>query len=327
MEGDTAKGQSFAAKGMNLRETEMKELKTILTVLDRSNRDERVIARALQLRRHFGARVELFLCDAEHEYAFRQNYDDRRNAEGRKLCVADAVAYLNSVRETFGTADEDTSVTVSACCDSPLYQGVLNKVRQLQPDLVLKSPDCERADCGIAFSDNDWQLASTCPCPVMFVGTRTWDEAPKILAAVDASLQERPGLARAILEIAEAVRRKLNGRLEVVACAADPAREFDVHSYSRRLDHLLSDVYPEKEHVHLLKGEPESVLPEFARSRRYDIFVMGALAHRTGLAPVVGSLTSKLVSVLDCDFILIKAEKLSLREKTASPDVRAGAPS
>jgi len=303
----------------------MKQLRTLVAVLDRSDRDKRVIARALQLQRHFGANIELFLCDAEHEYAFRHNYDDRGNAEGRELCVADAIAYLTSVRETLSA--DATTVSVSACCESPLYEGILGKVRQLQPDLVLKSPDCDRPDCALAFSDNDWQLASTCPCPLMFVGTRTWDAAPRIAAAIDASPQERPGLARAILEVAEAIRAGVNGRLEVVACTADPARGFDLHAYSRRLDHLLSNVSPEKEHVHLLKGQPEQVLPEFARSRNYDIFVMGALAHRTGLAPIVGSLTSKLVAALDCDFILIKAEKLALREKSPGPEAPIGAPS
>jgi universal stress protein E len=295
----------------------MKELKTILAVLDRSDRDKRVISRALLLERHFGARIELFLCDSEHEYAFRQNYDDRGNAEGRRLCVADAVAYLNSMRETLPL--DTSSVRVSACCESPLYEGILGKIRQLQPDLVLKSPDCERSDCGLAFSDNDWQLASTCPCPLMFVGTRTWNSTPRVVAAIDASPQERPGLARAILEVAETIRAEVHGRLEVVACAADTGRGFDLHAYSRRLDHLLSNVSPDREHVHLLQGQPETVLPEFARSRDYDIFVMGALAHRAGLAPVVGSLTSKLVAALGCDFILIKAEKLTLREKGSSP--------
>jgi universal stress protein E len=302
---------------MHLPETNMRELKTILAVLDRSDRDKRVIARALLLERHFGARLELFLCDAEHEYAFRHNYDDRGNAEGRKLCVADAVAYLNSVRETLPL--EASSVAVSACCESPLYEGIRRKVRELQADLVLKSPDCARPDSALAFSDNDWQLASTCPCPLMFVGTRTWGSTPRVVAAIDASPQERPGLARAILEVAETIRTRVHGRLEVVACEADAGRGFDLHAYARRLDNLLSDVSPDKEHVHLLQGQPEAVLAQFARSRDYDVFVMGALAHRAGPAPVVGSLTSRLVAALDCDFILIKAEKLTLREKGSSP--------
>jgi universal stress protein E len=293
-------------------ETDMKELKSILVVLDRSDRDPRVVARALALQKHFGARLELFLCDAEHEYAFRHNFDDRGNAEGRRTCVADATAYLSSLGDAFPT--DPASVNVDACCESPWYEGVLGKIRQMNPDLVLKSPDCARRDCRLAFSDNDWQLASTCPAPLMFVGTRAWSSTPRLVAAVDASASERPGLARAILDVAELIRAGVDGQLEVVTCTAQADREDDSRTNGRRLEELVSDLPIGKERIHRLSGQPEAVLPRFAAGRNCDILIMGALAHRPGLAPVVGSLTGKLVGALDCDFILIKTAPLTVSD-------------
>jgi len=41
-------------------------------------------------------------------------------------------------------------------------------------------------------------------------------------------------------------------------------------------------------------------------AHRYDVLVLRAVTHREGLAPLVGSLTGKLVELLDCDFILVK---------------------
>jgi hypothetical protein len=60
--------------------------------------------------------------------------------------------------------------------------------------------------------------------------------------------------------------------------------------------------------IHVLSGEPEVALPLFAADRGYDAVVMGALTHREGLSDLVGTLTSKLVERLDCDFVLVKPE-------------------
>lgn len=291
----------------------MKAINTILVVLDRSDRDKAVLARAQILATRLGAKLELFLCDAEHEYEFRRNLDDRGNAAGRARCAADAMAYLHAVKEMLPL--EPSSIQVDARCESPLYEGIVSKVRASRPDLVLKSPSCERPDAAKAFSDNDWMLASTCPRPLMFVGAREWSASPRIGAAVDASSHERPGLASAILEVADLLRARTDGQLEVMACVPDATRDVAQNAYARRFDELVSALGLPGEQVHLLKGDPERVLPEFAVSRAYDVLIMGALAHRVMPAPMVGSLTSKLVNALDCDFLLMKpdAESLPLR--------------
>jgi universal stress protein E len=58
----------------------------------------------------------------------------------------------------------------------------------------------------------------------------------------------------------------------------------------------------------VLRGIAEDTLPAFAASKEFDVLVMGALTRRRGLAALVGTLTSKLVDALDCDFVLVKPE-------------------
>ena len=41
-------------------------------------------------------------------------------------------------------------------------------------------------------------------------------------------------------------------------------------------------------------------------NENYDALVLGGLTHRKGIAPLIGTLTSKLVEGLDSDFILVK---------------------
>jgi nucleotide-binding universal stress UspA family protein len=52
----------------------------------------------------------------------------------------------------------------------------------------------------------------------------------------------------------------------------------------------------------------EDTLPAFAARNEFDVLVMGALTRRGALTALVGTLTSKLVDALDCDFVLVKPE-------------------
>ena len=55
----------------------MEKLTSILVILDHSPRDTPLLAKSVMLAREFGARVELFSCDAEYEYTLRHVYDER----------------------------------------------------------------------------------------------------------------------------------------------------------------------------------------------------------------------------------------------------------
>jgi universal stress protein E len=265
----------------------MNPIKSILVVLDRSERDQHVCEKAVLLARLFDARLELFLCDAERELEFKHNYDARAAREGREACIAEAARYLSAVRERLPF--EPGQVSTSAWCDSPLSEGICRKVAQAKPDLVVKSPDRARSGQRLSFSDNDWYLASTCRKPILFVRGRTWSSVPRIGAAVDVSSPEGLRLEQEIEGLAAQLHGRVHGHMEIISCVSHGA------SADRR------------EGVHILEGDADELIPRFCADRAYDILVMGALARRTGAAPMVGSLTSKLIAALDCDLILVKA--------------------
>jgi universal stress protein E len=288
----------------------MKSLTSILVVVDRSDRDRPVLEKAMALATDFGARVELFLCDAEHEYVLRHSYDPSGTEKAREACLVDARQYLESLRQPFERSP--VSLSIDATCVSPLYEGLVHKALRSCPDLVMKSPGGEHRGRP-ALSDNDWQFMRTCPVPLMLVGRHTWNSPPRFAAAVDASSHETPGLAGAILQMAEYIQLGCHGELDVISCERTSATETERQAHARGLNQLASEIHATRQHVHLLDGDPENVLPSFAATRRYDALILGALTHRPGLAPLVGTLTSKLVEALDCDFILVKSPKHTLR--------------
>jgi nucleotide-binding universal stress UspA family protein len=60
--------------------------------------------------------------------------------------------------------------------------------------------------------------------------------------------------------------------------------------------------------LRILNGKAEEAVPAFAAERDYDAMVMGALTHRPGMVALVGTLTSKLVDTVACDFVLVKSQ-------------------
>jgi universal stress protein E len=285
----------------------MKDLTSILVAVDRSDRDRHVLEKAVILASRFSARIELFLCDAEHEYVLRHSYDPCGAEKARETCLADARQYLDSLREPFEAGPLRLSADVA--CESPLYEGIVHKILKSGPDLVMKSPAGEHPGCRLALSDNDWQLMRTCPVPLMLVGRHTWSSPPRFAAAVDVSSQETPGLAKAILRMAEYLQIGCKGNLDVISCKRSGATEAERQEHARSLHELASEIQVGSERVHAFDGDPENVLPAFAAKRRYDLLILGALTHRPGLAPLIGTLTSKLVDALDSDFLLVKPGK------------------
>lgn len=283
----------------------MNPIESILVVLDRSDRDRHVCAKAVQLARLLDARLELFLCDAEHELELKHNYDARAARRGREACVAEAAHYLSAVRDTLPF--EPGQVSTSAWCDSPLSEGICRKVAQAQPDLVLKSPDRAHHGQSLSFSDNDWHLASTCPVPILFVRGRNWSAVPRIGAAVDVSSPQGLRLVHEIASLASQLHSRAHGHLETISCVPHSAAGVPSEVHSHRLRETLAQMPVAREGVHMLEGDADEVIPRFGAERGYDVLIMGALAHRTGVAPTVGSLTSKAMAALDCDFILVKA--------------------
>jgi len=297
----------------------MEKLSSILVVVDRNGGAAGCFDKALFLARHFGAKVELFLCDSERTYAMRQAYDQTANESSRHECLIEGRRYLDALRSSANSPGVEISVDV--VCDSPLYEAIVHKVLRSQPDLVIKSAS-ETGESSLGtFDANDWQTMRTCPTTLMLTRGRIWDTRPQVAAMVDVSGQETPGLSREILRASGYLTLGCRGALDVVYSECEEADAEQKASRARVLTELVHELHIRVDHVHVLSGNPEQTLPDFA-ARRYDVLVLGALTHREGLAPVVGTLTGKLVDALDCDFILVKSG--GYRCPIQQPDLAVG---
>jgi universal stress protein E len=285
---------------------------SIMAAVDRNERPLEVAAKAVALARLSGAGVALFHCDSEQAYSRQHQYDPRAAVRARETCLQESRRFLDALWRSLDV--KDVTASMSVACESPLYAGIVRAVERDHPDLVVRGAASAHrnrrapGDGPAGLDANDWELVRACPSPLLLTHGRVWKAHPIIAAAVDLSAAEPAELTRTILQTAAAVARSAGGDLEIVhAGIFDHAQE----EASRRaaLAERARDAEVQAAAIHLIHGEPTTVLPAFAQQRSYDLIVLGALTHRKALTALVGTLTGKLIETLDCDCLLVKAAR------------------
>jgi universal stress protein E len=278
----------------------MKPVKSILVVVDRSPCAADAVRKAVLLARAAGARVELFMCDAERGYSLSQAYVSTGVEQARAACLVESRHHLEMLKR-MANAD-DLPITIDVACESPLYESIVKKVMRDRPDLVIKNV----AGTLNRFDVTDWQLMRACPATLLLTRGRQWQSPPNFAAAVDASGAESAGLLSDILEFGHNLTALTRGQLSVLYAESTELPDRERESGTRSLHDYVHKLPAKPAAVHVLAGNPEVSLPGFAKRHSYDAMLLGALTHRPGVTEQVGTLTARLVESLECDFLLVK---------------------
>lgn len=282
------------------------KIRSVLAVIDRDgNRARRVATKAVTLARMTGARLELFLCDAEAAFSLQHQYEPEVATRAKQACLTESRRYLAMLERKLAVSDVEISLSVA--CESPLYESIVHAVRRSRPDLVIRG-----AAAATPLDPNDWELARACPAPLLLTRGRSWRAHPIIAAAVDVSPGESRELTRIILRAAAGFAKAAAGTVEILHggrfdVALPPA--FDACRVA--LAERAREADLEQAECHLLAGEPAEALREFSARRNFDLIVLGALTHRKTLTELVGTLTGRLIESLDTDFLLVKPDRLA----------------
>lgn len=281
-----------------------------MAAVDREGGAQQAAAKAVALARLSGAQLELFHCDSERAYSRQHQYDPRAAAHARESCLAESRHFLDTLWSSLAVTDVRASMSVA--CESPLYAGIVHAAERAHPDLVVRGLHKPRsagraAAEGAGLDANDWELVRACPSPLLLTHGRVWQQPPQIAAAIDLSALETAELTSAILRSAAAVAHSAGGTLEIVHAALfDRAQPQEEQARRTALAGLAQRAGVTAAAIHVLCGEPATILPQFAQRRDFDLIVLGALTHRKALTALVGTLTGRLIETLDCDCLLVK---------------------
>jgi universal stress protein E len=306
----------------------MERLDRILCVIDPTAEEQPALGKARQLALRTDAVLELYVCDYDPALSGRPLFESPRLHELREEFLTERVEYLEEL------ADELRAVGVTAEThvhwDNPVYRGVLRRVAESAPDLVVKDTHHHSAIRRTLLTNTDWNLIRSCPVPLLLAKTGAWPARPTVLAALDPEHVGEPvaTLDEEILSATLTVAGKLGAEVHA-AHAFLPATLLTVLTGSgplpaipgvsvgeivererQRISAVLAPVAERfglpASRIHLEQGSAAEVLPRVARQLAADLVVMGAISRSRLQEIFVGSTAERVLEQLPCDVLVVR---------------------
>ncbi len=306
----------------------MKRLDRILAVLDPTTEVQPALAKAATLASRCGATLELFICDFDPSLSGQPFFDTDKLRHLREDFVSERLEYLEELAEEL--RDEDLAVETHVHWDNPTYRGIVRRVAESSPDLVVKDTHHHTVLRRTLLTNTDWNLIRTCPAPLLLAKSAEWPDTPKVLAALDPGhLGDKPAaLDHDILEWAELIGTHMGGEVHALhaffpaallaATSTLPgmpmvsgatAAEI-VESERRRVAGLLEGILASHlvapQRVHLEQGVATELLPRVADSLGAALLVMGAVSRSRLQEVFLGSTAERVLDRIGCDVLVVK---------------------
>ena len=308
----------------------MLRLDRILAVVDPTSDVQPALDKARLLARRSGATLELFICDFDPSLSGRPLFDTAQLKELRVEFARERMEFLEEIADEIRA--EGVTVETHVHWDNPVYRGVLRRVQESSPDLVVKDTHHHSAIRRVLLTNTDWSLIRSCPAPLLLAKTRDWSAHPRILAALDPEhVGDQPAaLDHAILDAAELLARSLDGEVHAVHAflsaallagvtgagagamafpAGMSAGEVVVHE-RERIGNVLAGIAAAHSlpagRIHVEQGSATDVLQVVARSLAADVLVMGAVSRSRLQELFVGSTAERVLDRLSCDVLVVK---------------------
>jgi len=307
----------------------MQRLDRILAVIDPTVDVQVGAAKAVRLARLSGASLELFACDFDPALTGQPFFDTDALRRLREDFIAERAGYLEDLAEELRAGGLD--VTTHVHWDNPLYEGILRRVAEFTPDLLVKDTHYHSVLRRALFTNTDWNLIRRCPVPLLLSRTAEWAAQPLILAALDPGHHgDKPAaLDHDILDAAQLLSRYLDGTVEAVhaffpaallaattGMAGMPlAPEFGVTELLEAERARVTTAIREIARAHaldekatqVLQGSAAEVLPRHAAERRADLLIMGAVSRSRLREVFIGSTAERVLDRLPCDVLVVKS--------------------
>ena len=260
----------------------MDKLNSILAVVDDDLAGGlAVVDKAVQIARCFSARIELMLAESTHACAFAGHCS--------KNAYHEVVLY---------------SVHRGA---EPMRDVILRRVAQQCPDLIIKQRFGTHPLRRWTLRENEWDLVQECPVPIILAGSRPWARPLRLAAACDVADRESDTVTRAILQSAGFLALGGHGTLDILYSEREEHDERLRMERAVKLAQLVREFHVGTERLRMVTGRPEDTLADILAKESYDLLVVGAITHRTGVGAILSNLTGTLADATAGDPLLVKA--------------------
>lgn len=301
----------------------MQNIGSILVVIDRNTDEHPEIERGLTLAKAFGARVHLFAREYNETLYVHYVVSEKGDKLSREAYELEAQWWVNKQLEKYKA--EGIEATGDAAWQRHLFPAVMEKIRELKPDLVIKGTRRDNRLHRTLFNYTDWELMRHCNVPLLLVQQPEPLRNGNILCAVNPahSHAEHYLLDEHIMATGKLLSNKLNKPLHVFntfEITPEPLRApsgmdvviYEDYRHQAEIEHrelfdeFIEDYKLTPEQVHAMTGAPEDVLPPLAEKLPASIVVMGIVSRSALPTLLIGHTAENLLDRLDCDVLVLK---------------------
>ncbi|WP_418641072.1 universal stress protein [Sulfurimonas sp. ST-27] len=314
----------------------MKRFKNILCIIEDTQASQSILQRAVKLATDNQAKLTVasVINNSKASFGILKNFLDM---DVKTLLKKEKTKELEDLTQT---VSNQSDIEIKVFFGTPFYE-IIYHVLLDNYDLVIKIPE-NASWMHRLFGSNDMHLLRKCPCPVWFIKKNSPESFNHIMAAVDVNIdtetEEEPDtqekLNHQILQIASSLAVSELAQLHVLHVWDAPETalmqgafikmpDSEVIKYAQEMQHLhdsklqallrdaahtqIGDMVKFlKPNIHLLRGLPNKIIPQFAQKLQIDLIVMGTVA-RTGLAGVImGNTAEDILNQIDCSVLAVK---------------------
>lgn len=301
----------------------MKRFKNILVVVndDSELKHNPAVLRGIALAQQNHARLTLMDVVSPPDGAITEYKGIISAEELTENIISDRMKRLEKINElTESNFDVHIKVSIGRDFIEIVRQVVLEK-----HDLLLKVAN----DQPISFDSSDFHLMRKCPQPVWLFKRQEQNTSPKILAAIDLSLEsydEGKALNAFIMDLATSLAKWENRELHVLSCWSLYGENAMRHSgflkvSNEKFEELLKEEeqanrtrmnaliaqYPnQKIETHLIKGKPVDIIPAFSQDNDIEVMVMGTVARSGIPGLLIGNTAETILRLINSSVITLK---------------------
>jgi universal stress protein E len=302
----------------------MNTIRNILVIVDPAATHHSAVIKGALLAEKFGARLELFACNAALPPL-------KRVANGPPQSTVSLATELKDLLETFAVPlrARGLEVATDAICAAPLHAALLDHARQTNADLIVKDTRHHTFARRTVFTNTDWELIRGLSASLLLTKPAAWAQVPSILAAVDPGQEndKNAQLDRCILDHAAQLTQRFDGNLHIVQAypckvpvvapiMAGPLLTASISPEAMAAEHAtkfkcltrLAEQYSlPMRNIHLEVGGVRGSICNVASQVHADVVVMGTVS-RNGLARAfIGNTAEEVLDRLPCDALIVKS--------------------
>ena len=224
----------------------------------------------------------------------------------------------DQVRKFHGRGIE---VTTQLAWADDMEQDILEHVRELKPNVLIKEIQHDASLKRAFFTPLDWHLLRHCPIPVYLVGGVRHALPRKVVAAVDTTAgdSENKELNDHIVQQASSLAQQCDAELHLLY-AYDISQDYleqlggglklsELTNWRRKkleksFLELAGRYGVPADRRHFVLGHPVTALSEFATKHQVDVIVMGRVQDQ-GLVKLLGSTTEHILYQVPCSVMAV----------------------